>query len=330
MIVEEYITIGVGSRNLKHLKDLGYDNAKVGINISILSTHLCETSNIIIHAKCDSCGEETEIKKTTYTKSFKNHNYYCCKKCAIDKIKETNLEKYGVNNVFRLKNIKDKIKETNLEKFGVESPQQNIEIKNKTEKTNLEKYGVKYTFQSFEIKQKIKKIILEKYGVEHPMDSDEIKDKIKKTNLDKYGFECPMLNEKVKKKYETTCLKKYGFKNPMQNDKVFEKQLKNSYHKKNLNELKYQGTYELDFIKKYEYLNITKCKSIEYIYNDKKRKYFPDFYYKEKNLIIEIKSYYTYYKFLEKNLAKQKYCIDQGYNFIFIIDKNYEEFEKII
>ena len=44
MIVEEYVIIGVSSRNLKNLKELGYD-AKVGIDISVLSTHLSETSN---------------------------------------------------------------------------------------------------------------------------------------------------------------------------------------------------------------------------------------------------------------------------------------------
>lgn len=124
-------------------------------------------------------------------------------------------------------------------------------------------------------------------------------------------------------------MERYGFKNPMQNDKIFEKTLKNSYHKKNFNKLKYQGTYELDFLIKYENLDITNYKSIEYFYDGKNRKYFPDFYYKEKNLIIEIKSDYTYNIFLEKNLAKRKSCIEQGYNFIFIIEKNYDEFEII-
>ena len=74
MIIEEYIIIGVSSRNLKHLKEFGYD-AKVGDDISVLSTHLSETSNIIIHAKCDICDEETQLKKTNYTKSLKSHNY---------------------------------------------------------------------------------------------------------------------------------------------------------------------------------------------------------------------------------------------------------------
>jgi len=312
MIIEEYIIIGVGSRNLKHLIELGYD-AKVGMNISVLSTHLCETSNIIIHAKC-----------------LKIHNYYCCQKCATDKIKKTNLEKYGVENVFQNEEIKDRIKLTNLINLGVENPQQSDEIKKKTKKTNLEKYGVQHTFQSSKVKEKIKKTILNRYGVDHPMYLEKIKEKIKKTNLERYGFEFASQNDDVRKKVEFTCLKRYGFKNPMQNDEIFEKQLKNCYHTQHFNKLKYKGSYELDFIKKYEHLNITNCKSFEYIYNDKKRKYFPDFYYEEKNLIIEIKSDYTYNKFLQKNLAKQKACIDQGYNFIFIINKNYDEFEKLI
>jgi hypothetical protein len=281
MIIEEYIIISVSSRNLKHLKYLGYD-VKVGMDIFISSIHLSEKSNVIIHVKCDICGEENKIKKSNYTKSLKSHNYYCCQKCAIDKIKKTNLEKYEVSNVFQLEEIKNKIKETNIEKYGAENPQQNNEIRKKTEKTNLKKYGSEYTFQSDEVKDKIKKTILDRYGVEHHMYSVEIKEKIKKTNLEKYGFESAMQNEKVQKKSEITCLNKYGFKNPMQNDKIFEKQLKNCYIKKDFNKLKYQGTYELDFIKKYEQLNITNCKSIEYNFNNKKENIFQIFFMKKK------------------------------------------------
>lgn len=37
--------------------------------------------------------------------------------------------------------MQDKIKQTNIKKYGVENPQQNKEIKNKTTHTNLIKYG---------------------------------------------------------------------------------------------------------------------------------------------------------------------------------------------
>ena len=67
-----------------------------------------------------------------------------------------------------------------------------------------------------------------------------------------------------------------------------------------------------------------------YTLNDNQKIYYPDFYIPKYNLIIEIKSMYYYNLHTEMNLAKQKACIEQGYNFIFIIDKNYTEFENII
>lgn len=47
--------------------------------------------------------------------------------------------------------------------------------------------------------------------------------------------------------------------------------------------------------------------------------YFPDLYLPERNLIIEVKSWYTYELDLEKNLAKQKACLEQSYDFKFHI-----------
>jgi len=70
--------------------------------------------------------------------------------------------------------------------------------------------------------------------------------------------------------------------------------------------------------------------TIKYEFNNKEKVYYPDFYYQPLNLIIEIKSSYTFYKDLDKNLIKQKQCLDKGYNFIFIIDKKYDEFEKLL
>ena len=73
-----------------------------------------------------------------------------------------------------------------------------------------------------------------------------------------------------------------------------------------------------------------KSKSIKYIFDNKNKIYYPDFYYAPLNLLIEIKSEYTFNKELNKNLAKQKSCLDNGYNFIFIINKNYDEFQELL
>jgi hypothetical protein len=49
------------------------------------------------------------------------------------------------------------------------------------------------------------------------------------------------------------------------------------------------------------------------------RNYFPDIYIKSTNTIIEVKSQWTFDNWKEKNLAKEQACLQQGFNFEFII-----------
>ena len=86
-----------------------------------------------------------------------------------------------------MEDTKNKIKQTNLKKYGVENPQQSEEIKEKTRQTNLKKYGVRYTLSNSTIRQKIKDTYMAKYGVDCNLKVSEVKDKIKQTNLDRYG-----------------------------------------------------------------------------------------------------------------------------------------------
>ena len=57
------------------------------------------------------------------------------------KSKETNIKKYGVDNVAKNEIIKNKIKQTNLERYGGIAPACNEEIKNKQRNTIIKKYG---------------------------------------------------------------------------------------------------------------------------------------------------------------------------------------------
>lgn len=59
--------------------------------------------------------------------------------------------------------------------------------------------------------------------------------------------------------------------------------------------------------------------NIFYIINDKKHRYFPDFYIKKYNKIIEVKSEYTYNKNKNVNEVKKESCINNGFNFQFYI-----------
>lgn len=94
-------------------------------------------------------------------------------------------------------------------------------------------------------------------------------------------------------------------------------------------ELHYQGSYELDFLNKYsEIFNIKNGKTIYYNRpNGKKAAYISDFYIEKLNLIIEIKSTYTIKKEIDD--IKKEYTIKSGYNYIMILDKNYEQFIEL-
>jgi hypothetical protein len=57
---------------------------------------------------------------------------------------------------------------------------------------------------------------------------------------------------------------------------------------------------------------------IKYIQDDIEHSYYPDFYIKSTNTIIEVKSTWTYEKWKEKNELKKQACIDKGLNFKFM------------
>lgn len=74
-----------------------------------------------------------------------------------EKCKETFLERYGEDCLFKTKEFRDKIKETNLEKYGVEYNWQRPDIKEKIRQTNIERYGYPIASQNPEIRRKSQK-----------------------------------------------------------------------------------------------------------------------------------------------------------------------------
>jgi hypothetical protein len=84
-----------------------------------------------------------------------------------EKIKETNIKKYGVECVFQSKNIKEKIKETNIKKYGVDNPAKSDFIKKLTEENNIKKYGVNSPTKLKIVKDKSKQTNLIKWGSEY-------------------------------------------------------------------------------------------------------------------------------------------------------------------
>jgi hypothetical protein len=296
-----------------------------------------------------TCSTKCAKDKTIKTNNEKyGVDYYTKTDDFIHKIKKTKKEKYGDENYVNI----NKQKETNIKRFGVESYMSTKEFEIKKNEKMLLNHGVNHPLQSDTIKTKWINTNLKKYNVKYPLLSNEIKNKIKITKKEKYndsnynnrtkykntileiyGVDNPMKNGDVKNKMFLSIKNKYGVEHHMHLEEIVNKVFKSGFkiHKYKDTNLYYQGTYEKDFLDKYyDVVNIERGKPIEYIFNDIIHIYYPDFYIPELNLIIEIKSSKWYEEHLDKNLLKRQSCINSGYNFMFIIDKNYNIFEKII
>jgi hypothetical protein len=288
--------------------------------------------------------QNKEVKDNLNQYFIDNYNGHPSKLEMFEKKKQkTNLERYGVKHQMGISENIYKIKKTKLEKYGDEN-YNNHEL---SRNTKLEKYGdenynnhelskktklEKYGDENYNNHELYKLNFLEKWGVENSFQLDFIKKNIKKQNLEKYGVEFYQKTKEYKTKFKKTCLFKYGVCNPMQIFKFFEKQQKSGFKCKEYNGVFHRRTYELNFIKYCESnkIDIEKPSSIEYNIGENKHYYFPDFYLPKYNLIVEVKSSY-YFKLNEsKNILKKQASLDKGYNFLFLIDKNYIELEKII
>lgn len=184
---------------------------------------------------------------------------------------------------------------------------------------------------SAESLEKRKLTNLERYGVESILDSKSMKEH---GMMKKYGVTNAYQIPKYREKANNSIILKYGVSNPTQNIEIFNKilnsQRKIKQYKNTL--LYYQASYELDFLEKYyeKFLDIQRGPTIKYLINEKYKIYYPDFYIPSLNLIIEIKSSYCANYDWEKLKAKESAVLNNEYNYILILDKNYNEFEKLI
>lgn len=290
-LLSKTISMFINGSNFSKYKEKGYD-VKMNTSIRIKIKDIPLSSPKIVKVKCDYCQT---IKTTQYSLYVENIShggkYACSKKCAVNKTKETNLKTIGVENQFQNEAVKEKMKITNIKNHGVEYPMQNLDIQAKASETNLANLGVKYPGQS----------------------------------------------EIVKEKTRETCRKKYDVEWTSQISKLYNKSINNSNTNKLFEDtdIIYQSMHEYHFLKYCKSKNILKYieKNIQIKYSTNVTNlhyYYPDFNIPLLNLIVEIKSQYIFDLDVEKNLIKEQATLKNDFNFIFIIDKNYNEFDTYI
>ena len=299
-------------------------------NAILIGNYLTLNSISKILYKCN-CG--SELTKTFYNID-KNGGAFC-KKCtdirAKDKNIKTNLIRYGTEYVSSTNEFKEKVKETVLEKYGVDNVAKNNEVKNKKDKTNIKKYGNKCSILNKSIKEKIKQKNLEKYGNIYPKNINRNNEEIKMKNIKKYGVSCTLQTKEAKEKTKETNIKRYGVEFPQQSIIIQDKIQKNCKKFKEYKMpsgiiRKVQGYEPFALNELTKIYNEEEIKSdrkdvprIEYTYGNRKKYYFPDIYIPSKQLIIEVKSYYTYNITPEIRELKKNACLNNGFNYEFWI-----------
>ncbi len=307
-----------------------FEETKVNCNVKLTSKCITEDCNEFFHKKFHI------LYKT---------KIFTCKKCTCinssKKIKQTFLDKYGVENINQLQEIKERKINNCLKKYGVKNVAQNIDIKNKTKETNKLKYIEKHNSLPPSFIDK-KQELFEKYGTHDYRNSDYIKNKIKQTVLERYGVDHISKSKDIQSIKRQSCMNKYGVEFPMQYPEFSEKACKNSFLMKKYvlpsgKIIKVQG-YEPFALK--DIINIDKidendiitgCKNVPTIwYNDlqgNKHRHFVDIFIPSQNKCIEVKSNWTVK--LNNVFLKQKAAKELGYNYeIWVYDNKGNIIEK--
>jgi hypothetical protein len=236
------------------------DNTSIQIRIKFIINDINE------YPKCVICGNPVR-EHNKDLRLLDTCSINCDYQYRAKLTKQSNLIKYGVDSTNKLETVKSKIKNTMIENHGVVSYTLSKDFKIKSVKSKIDKYGNSNYVNSI---------------------------KSKETKLKRYGDK----NYNNHEKYIETCIEKYGVEHVMQSKEIFEKQQSSCYGSKKYKHLYYRGSYELLFITEYEKRfpieTLENCFAIKYEYESKPKIYFPDFLIKNKNIIVEIKSPWTY------------------------------------
>ena len=313
---------------------------------SIVSIPLCQTCNVnhvdmrnvrlygklprFCSTRCSVSNSETQHKicstmKANYGVEHALQNKEICERATKHR-HETNLEKYGVEEVLSLKSVQEKKEATNLDRYGVKCTLQTIESKEKSRKKCIEKYGVDHHMKNKDIYAKSRQTCKENYGDEYPIRTQPVKEKLKSTNRNLYGVDWTFQSDNNKQKTKKKCQEKYGTDYALQAFEVrqhIKQTLHNNYgveHNSQIPEVRSQMQ------KKYKYDNIQFDSSaelcfyiwltdnnidfvfqpdihFEYEFNKKIHQYCPDFQIED--MFFEIKGDHF---FKDKDVSKEMIC----------------------
>lgn len=120
MILTREIEITITEKNIDYFENLGYDVVS-GETIMLPIELLQSGSNKKILCRCDSCEKEKLVVFKNYINYGNKWGEYSCRKCSELKRKKSLIETSGVEYPIQNNDISNKIKNTVINKYGVDN-----------------------------------------------------------------------------------------------------------------------------------------------------------------------------------------------------------------
>lgn len=155
------------------------------------------------------CASFFGASTSTIKANINKYDIHKSEESRLERIKQTMLDRYGVEHALQRTESKEKFKNT----FNNRSEEQNKVSRQKRVKTCQEKYGADNPLQSEEIKAKVRATNMQRRGCEFAMQSEEVKAKNRETLLRKYGADNASRVEEFKNKRVATIQDKFGVSN---------------------------------------------------------------------------------------------------------------------
>jgi len=272
----------------------------------------------------------------------------CCPNCRSERLKATNMTRYGYEHNSQRPEIKEAAL-SGIMKYVADKKHTLEELKERYKNAGCELLETEFINRLTPMRficvcGKEGQVTFGKFQAGHRCSDPEcIMTRKRQTCVDKFGETCYTKTKECQDRRKATCLEKYNVEHPMQNTDVMAKAEKTGHRFKTYTfpsgrQEKVQGyePWALDHLLK-TYIEhdivLGRKEQPEIWYTDSenvKHRYFSDIYLPKHNLIVEVKSQWTCRKGLQQGkiqLQKQA-CEDEGFNYLCLVfNENGERFE---
>ncbi len=153
--------------------------------------------------------------KATNLKRYGANSPFSKTSSIYDKVRAANNatpknHKRGQESHLAKPEVKEKIRQTNLARYGVANPMQSAEVFARARATNLERYGAEEPLSLPHIREQIVATNQVRYGGAAPSNSPEVVEKARQTNLGRWGVEWTNQDPDVRRRQVESQFQNYG------------------------------------------------------------------------------------------------------------------------